>query len=400
MKKFIIERIDKEGKVLDTFEVNNLTDFCRRNNLTLRLLNYTHTGERNHHKHFRIKMKTGSEKDNQKYNKKQDTYDVIEKELYKEKKKNQRLQDSLTTYRMYGRETNRWLTFLDDAIKLFGDKIKKDNPKYIPSIIHNNDTELILCLSDLHIGQRVEVSNNKFNIEIANRRLEKLFNETMKEMELRKCSTITFAMLGDLIHAQCVYKKADMKLSAEFSEVESTINAFRLLYKYIDKFVEKYKVNFMGVCGNESRFASYTNPSNLDSEFSNSMDYMIYNLFKTRYENNVNVKFLNESKLIEEVVEVNGYNFCLVHGHNLKHGNLSDSIKNLKLRMMESGYRVDYTLLGHIHQTYITDDFARNASLVGSNSYSNSLNISGGKSSQNLIVVNRDGIKAFSIRLS
>jgi hypothetical protein len=76
--------------------------------------------------------------------------------------------------------------------------------------------------------------------------------------------------------------------------------------------------------------------------------------------------------------------------------NLQKSVQEITGKYAARGIAVDYTLFGHLHATAIGDYHARNASLVGSNAYSEAgLNFCS-KAAQNVHVVTAaaiDGIK-------
>ncbi|MGL5099917.1 MAG: hypothetical protein ACRC6B_07815, partial [Fusobacteriaceae bacterium] len=219
-----------------------------------------------------------------------------------------------------------------------------------------------------------------------------------EETDGRGFSEVNIMFVGDLIHAQSVATKPDMKLSGEFPEVQATIECFKVLAKYIDRLVKKYRVKIGGVVGNESRFSNHLVPSNLQSEARNSMDVIIYEMLRQRYRDIKSVKFLNEGDETASVVSINGKSILLTHGNSkaIDHRNLEKSLLSIKVIL---GGDIDYVLLGHIHSTYISDKFARNSSLVGSNAYSNEIGFAESTVAQNMLIIDEWGIKAFSLKV-
>ena len=90
----------------------------------------------------------------------------------------------------------------------------------------------------------------------------------------------------------------------------------------------------------------------------------------------------------EKLLDIDGFKLLLTHGNNtLASKNPEAEVAKLKGRYADKGQNVDYVIFGHIHSTMITDTFARSASLVGGNGYSDkNLNLSS-KASQNYYII-------------
>lgn len=431
MKVFIIEN----GISKDIFVVRNKGRFCEKFNLTPRLLDYTIKGAsatryQEYHKNYRIvdklefiEAKEGDRvlwdsgvtgycvrEDGKHFKDKpvdrsvelENELEATRVELKKVLKQKQKIQDTLNLNKKLAREQYRYENFMD----AFKDSCKKMIEYNLHKFDYVEDSEYvydpngtaILTLSDLHFGQRVEESNNYFDSEVADIRLSRIFKQFEQEIEMRGIQNVAIFFLGDLIHAQSVSTKPDMKLSGEMPEVQSSIQCFIILSKYIDRLVAKYNVKIAGIVGNESRFSNHMLPSNLRSEAKNSMDVVIYEFFKQRYLNAQNVDFLNNGDEIETVVSVDDKNILLNHGYDLNHSNLEKSIIELRTRMEKSYGEIDFVTIGHIHSSYIGDKFARNSSLVGSNAYSNRKGYIESTVSQNMIIVDKNGFKVFSLK--
>lgn len=429
MKVFVIKNKSK-----DLFLVRNKNKFCKKMGLTPRLLDYTVKGAsssryQEYHKGYRIddkfefiESKDGDrvlwdnpnmrgycvkyEKNNNLKNKKQelenkDEVEQLKKELNKVLRQKQNLQDKLNVYARMNREQYRFENMCDLLTHACKSIIKRDIDLFEPYINTNtSDASAILTLSDLHFGQIVTVANNYFDSEIANIRLGKIFSMFEQEVDLRGITNVDIMFLGDLIHAQSVSTKPDMKLSGEFPEVQSTIHCFRVLSIYLDRLVQKYNVSFSGILGNESRFSNHMLPSNLQEEAKNNMDVIIFEMIVQRYGHLPNVTFKNTGDELESVIEVNGKRILMLHGNSkgINHKELDKSLIGVRTRLSYVYGEIDYVVLGHIHSAYIADKFARNSSLVGSNAYSNDLGIIESTVSQNMIIVEDNNIKAFSLK--
>ncbi|MGL5965274.1 MAG: hypothetical protein ACRCZ2_12890, partial [Fusobacteriaceae bacterium] len=345
----------------------------------------------NHFKDARVHPSVETERENE----------LLQAELSKALKQKQKLQDQLNLSRKMVRGQNRSDNFSEIMIESCKEIINNFEKKKIKQDRHvDMDSSAVLVISDTHYGQLVQEVNNYFDLEVADDRLESIFNQFEKEIELRGIGDVNILLLGDLIHAQPVgsSKKTDMKASGIIPEVQSTIMCFKSLSANIDRLAERYNVSIGAVVGNESRFNSHINPSNLQSEARNNMDVVIFEMLKQRYRDLPNVSFLNNGDELESVVEINGKSILMTHGNNLGHQNLEKSVVGMRTRLEKVYGDIDFTVLGHIHSCLIGDTYLRNSSLVGSNGYSNSLGIIESTVSQNCMIINEDGIKAFSLK--
>lgn len=428
MKVFIIKNKISE----DIYVVKNKKYFCKRFNLTPRLLDYTIKGASANryqpwHKNFQIVEKLNfiesddgdmalwdnglkgycKRNDETHFSYKSESRclelekenETLQNELKKVLKQKQKIQDQLNLNRKLGREQYRYENFLDVLKQACSNIIINNKPVSIYKNTYKSNEVAMLTLSDLHFGQLVKLPTNYFDSEVADLRLGKIFDEFIYEVEKRGIKDVYIALLGDLIHAQSVLTKPDMKLSGEFPEVQATIYAFQIISKYIDKLVEKYNVNICGIVGNESRFSNHLLPSNLQSEARNNMDVVIFEFLKQRYRGYKNVVFVNNGDEMTDVINIKGKNIVLCHGNNLSHSSLEKSVLGLRNRLASAYGEIDFVVLGHIHSTMIGDKYARNASLVGSNAYSDSLGIVESTISQNMLIISKDIIRAYSLNV-
>ena len=328
-----------------------------------------------------------------------DEYELEREELIQYsinlKKKLQRTQDTLRIERKALRFENRASqhveNLLEDLIEAIP-KCKIQPNKY--EVCDNNNKEGIIHLSDLHIGETVDLINNKYNFEIAQRRLTNLFNDAIMEFKSKSITNVCVLFTGDLINLDT---HMDKKITNEACRSEAMTKAFEMLSICIELLLkEGFNLKMASVVGNESRIHGYEKFSSINSIAMDNFDYLLYFLIKTRYEDSIT--FLNNGDKLEDMININGKNIILVHGDKLRHNNLIDSVNKLKLRWFEkTGIMADYCLLGHIHQDKIENIYARSGSLVGANGYSdNGLNIPNSRASQNIGIID-ENIKMFAI---
>lgn len=438
MKVFIVQNI--QGEI---FNVKNKIKFCEKFGITPRLLDYTIKGSsktryQEWHKQFKIKdivnfvesedgdkvlwdsnlkgyfLKSYKEEDNKEteteplnnqsftaINSNKEEIESLQKELIKTHRQKQKLQDQLNLNKKIMREQFRYENMCELVINNCKDYLRDGVPtnKHINNYKFKN-SKAILTLSDFHLGEKVEETNNYFDSEVAQIRTENIFKQFEKEVDMRKIDEVYILMLGDFIFSQDI-NRSDMKLSGEFPEIQSAIKCFNILSSVIDKLVIKYKVNISGVIGNESRFNSHYHTSTLQKEARNNIDTLIFEMLRNRYENNHNINFIGDCDVIEDVISIGGKSFLMTHGHQkyMNHKDLDKTFVNIKARLEPIYGEIDFMVLGHIHSTLITDRIARNSSLVGSNSYSNELGFPRSFVSQNMIIIEDDSIKTIPLRV-
>lgn len=430
MKVFIIEN----GISKDIFVVRNKGRFCEKNNLTPRLLDYTIKGAsstryQEYHKNYRIvdklefiEAKEGDRvlwdsgvtgycvrEDRKHFKDKpvdrsvelENELEATRVELKKVLKQKQKMQDKLNIYSKLGREQYRYENMCDVITEKFKDLINSNVP-----VINGVNARMysegvsVLTINDIHIGQVIEEVNNYYDYEIATMRMESIFTKFIEETSMRDITKVSILMLGDLIHSASI-TKPDMFSAKEFPEVTSAIYCFNLLASQIDRLVGMFElVELASVIGNESRFNNHYNPSNLQKEAKNNLDVVVYTMLKERYRHLNNVRFLNDGDELESVVNIGGKSILMTHGNmvSINHKDLDRSFINLKARLEPVYGNIDCMVLGHIHSTMILDRVFRSSSLAGANSYSNTLGFAESSVSQNMLIINEDGIKAFALK--
>lgn len=327
-----------------------------------------------------------------------DEYELEREELIQYsinlKKKLQRTQDTLRIERKALRFENRASQHVENLLEDLIDSVPKCKIQPNKYEVYNSNKSGVIQLSDLHIGERVDLANNEYDFETAKKRLNMFFNEVITEFKLKSITNVSILLTGDLINLDT---HMDKKITNEACRSEAMTKAFEMLSACIELLLkEGFNLSMASVVGNESRLDGYEKFSSINSIAMNNFDYLLYFLIKTRYSNSIT--FLNNGDTLEDMVNINGKNIILVHGDKLNHNNLIDSIIKLKLRWFEkTGIMADYCLLGHIHQDKIETIYARSGSLVGANGYSdNGLNIPNSRASQNIGIID-ENIKMFAI---
>lgn len=423
----VFEIYNKDTK--ETFFIHNKEKFCNEYNLTRRLLDYTYTGQRNHHKGFIIKQKLEfipsldgdkklldsdllgyfvypTEYDKNNKEKKEIIKDCeLKEELIKANKKIQSLTDKLRINRKLNREQNRkeniQENFINEVVNILNYKV--DN-----CLIYNNEesnskslislpNELLVQISDIHFGKIIDLPINKFNFKIAKQRFKTYSNKINYYVEKYNINKITIAFTGDLINLD---SHMDSLLSNEDNRANSFVEALDTLVDFINDIrINVNSVDIVGVTGNESRIRTSEYHSNVDKIANNNFDMLLCKILKRLFKN-TNVWFINECDVLNYVFKVGRFNVAITHGDKLgKHS--KDDILKFKTRMIEATNNpIDYVIFGHIHECMITSSYSRSGSLCGMDNYAyNGLNIYNGVSSQNIYLIEENSITGIEIKL-
>jgi len=258
----------------------------------------------------------------------------------------------------------------------------------------DGEAVLIVQLSDLHFNKRVDLPSNRYDFSVASARLAKLAARVKQLGRSYGASKVVIACLGDFLNSD---RRLDELLSNATNRSKATLLAVDILKAFLLDLRSEFALEVYGITGNESR----VNPELgwCDELATDSYDLMIYSILKRGFSGpdgagTEGIAFCG-FQANELLFEVMGRTFLCLHGHQVG-ANLQKSVQEITGKYASRGITVDYTLFGHLHATAIGDYHARNASLVGSNAYSESgLNFCS-KAAQNVHVVTSgaiDGIK-------
>lgn len=327
-------------------------------------------------------------------NKSNNTIEKLEKKI-------QNLQDKNRILRKIHRKSFREEDIINHLADSFAELLSKYKFKEVDkkeNVRVNYDEVALIQLSDLHFGKFVNLKLNKYNFEIAHKRLQRYIDEIVNVcLYQKKISKIYIAFTGDIFNLDSHF---DALLSNEDNRAESFLRGVDELKFFIDSLLLYFDIKVIGVIGNESRIRTTEYNSNINAISSNNFDMLAFQVLKRFYGNNEDIEFVNECKTLHDIELIHGHNIAFVHGDKLKNHTKDDIVK-FKMRLVEE-YKchVDYVIFGHLHETLITPTYARSGSLVGADEYAyNGLNISGSVASQNIYIINKDEIRAMAIKL-
>ena len=247
-------------------------------------------------------------------------------------------------------------------------------------IPEGGDSVLIVQLSDLHFNEQVNLPSNQYNFTIASQRLRKLAQRVKQLGQSYGARKVVVACLGDFLNSD---RRLDELLSNSTNRSRATLLAVDILRAFLLDLRAQFEVEVYGITGNESRVNKELGWS--DALATDSYDLMIYEILKRGFAGTDGIAFCG-FRANELLFEVMGRTFLCLHGHQIG-SKVQKSVQEITGKYAPQGITVDYTLFGHLHASEVGDYHARNASLVGSNAYSEAgLNFCS-KAAQNVHIV-------------
>ncbi|HDR7263698.1 hypothetical protein [Bacillus sp. CH_203] len=263
--------------------------------------------------------------------------------------------------------------------------------------ITNGDSRMIAVFTDWHLGALVDVEGNKYNYEIAMKRINETLNKIYAMAVSNNVKQIDVVYCGDMLeHA---YMRATQAYHAEFPVSEQMTRGGKLLVQVLTELAKHFVVAYQGISGNHDRMNGDKN-NNIDGD----TGMVVVNQIVKVYIETVGLDTLSyieaHSPFSAQLLNVNGKNFRFEHGDLLK----KDDWKKLAKRSFDDGINYDAIVYGHFHHFMVLEVGVnkfeiRVGSIKGSDDYSKRLGI-GSAPSQVAILVHENGeIKAERIQV-
>lgn len=310
-----------------------------------------------------------------------DERNEIEEEKLELQKMKWKMQDARREFNGKLRKMSR----LENLIEHLEKVTEQIEPINLPTeTSKNKDKELLVALSDFHIGMVIDSKFNTFNKEVAIQRLGKLKQKTLEKVKKEDIDVIHIANLGDLIHGKI---HVSARVSAEEDTIQQTITASEMLKDFIQTFLDLgIEVKYYNIIGNHSRLES--NKSDIGG-IEESFEVLFLTILDTAFSKYENYSSIG-SKFGMIEVDIKNEKFLLAHG-NLDSGN---GIVNKLPQFL--GYVPSVVLTGHLHRESIRDygitTHITSGALCGSDDYATSLRLAG-KPSQKILIITDDGIE-------
>lgn len=286
---------------------------------------------------------------------------------------------------------------LDNALSEYNKQLIKVLEKHkIPKLKHvkteSSKAVGVIQISDTHFNEEVNLPNNKYNFEVAAKRLRTYIRKAKIYLKALGVKEVLIAFTGDLMNSD---RRLDEMFAQSTNRSNATFISVQLLKQVVEDVRKDYKVSLACITGNESRVKDEIGWD--DYIASDNYDFTIYNILRFLYRD-TDVDFILSKDATEVVVNLAGMNLLMIHGHGSIKAKHETSITQIKGRYASGrDVKIDFVISGHIHSARVGDTYGRSASLVGANAYSEkNLNLEG-RASQNVYIFYKnktiDGIK-------
>lgn len=247
----------------------------------------------------------------------------------------------------------------------------------------NND--LIIMLSDLHIGQTFASAWGRYNLEAAKDRMNQYLNKIIEIKDRHNSENCFVTLQGDMI-SNSIHKT--IAITNRENVIEQVISASEMITAFLAELSKIFNnVTVASVVGNHSRIDKKE-----DALKDERLDTLIEWYAKSKLENFENIEFIEPYDNTFNCFVVRNKHYFIVHGDYDKF----DMAGVAKLSMM-AGYFPYCILFGHRHFPATTE--INGIKLVQSGSFPGAgddhtieLRLSG-KPSQTVLVCNEDGIE-------
>lgn len=239
-------------------------------------------------------------------------------------------------------------------------------PKYITvnkkGSSKKSNREMILCLSDWHIGAYVNnMDTGGYNFEILKERLQHLLNETARVVQEQGIKTVHVYHIGDIIE-HINMRNVNQAFESEFPATEQMAKGIRVLTELLSAIASLgVNVTFGMTGGNHDRFQGNKN----DKIYNDNVAYLV--LDQLHFIQELGGLHKNVT-LIDNRGDV--YSFMdMVAGKVVKvvHGDNEGKKVDVKIPKHIKENVINYLIMGHIHTTrIIQEDFSRFHVYVGS----------------------------------
>ncbi len=253
---------------------------------------------------------------------------------------------------------------------------------------------LVVHLSDNHFNELVNLPTNRFDFEVASKRLALLAQKTKLLGKAYGAERIVVFFGGDLMNSD---RRLDELLAMSTNRARATVLAVHLYKQFLLDLRADFFVDCFGVAGNESR--AKDNLGWVDVVATDSYDFTIYAMLQAVFDaaEDKGMRF-HDFQANEVVFSIHNETFLGLHGHQI---NATDQKKCQAVigKYAAKGVNVTHILCGHIHASVISDYVSRNASLVGSNAYSEEALGFISKAAQNCHIVTSQGLDGVKLDL-
>ena len=252
---------------------------------------------------------------------------------------------------------------------------------------------IVVHLSDLHFNELIDQPDNRYDFEIAARRLEKLAGMVRLQGKAFKAQRVVICCGGDFLNSD---RRLDELLHMATNRARATILAAHLLEQFIRDLRQDFFCDVFGITGNESRAKAELGWADL--AVTDNYDAQIFYILQMLLSGDPGLRF-HPLHGNEAIFSVHRETFLLVHGHQLNCNDQKKVQSMIGQKSASLGVRITHVLAGHIHASLVGDYVSRNASLAGANAYSGDALQLASKAAQNIHIVTPDSLFGVKVDL-
>ena len=284
--------------------------------------------------------------------------DEIKKDLQKEQIKTR---DHIRAYKNLLRQDAR-ADLMRDLIQESVSALPKLTPESVKIYEPEEKAEAVLLFSDLHIGALVDNFFNKYNVEIARRRVREVIRQTIQYCKDTRVKKLHVLNLGDLIENDL---HITARLNQEIDAVEQTMVASEIMAEALVELTNNIPVvTYRSCLDNHSRYTADIKQSKDEESLVKLIDWYLEERLKDtglvfehdNLDGHIGIFTLN-----------NGEKFVFAHGHEI---GVNESVQ--KYTAATYSY-VRYIALGHWHstrmKTFMNSKVFVNGSIKGLDEY-------------------------------
>lgn len=260
----------------------------------------------------------------------------------------------------------------------------------------SGDTDLLVCLSDLHIGQTFDSYWGSYNKDIAKERINKYLNQIIAIGKTHGSKNIHIASIGDQISGAI---HTTIQITNKENVVEQVKVAVELIVSFAYELTQHFEnVYFYSVGGNHSRLNPKKDAVLRDERLDDLISWTVCSLLGhiDNFHDRTGHKF--DSTI--GIADVMGKNYLLIHGD-------MDSISKTGVGNLVTmlGFCPNYIVCGHRH-TPAMNEFNgirvyQSGSMPGGGDDHTVTNRMSGRPSQTVLVCGKDGVICdYSVDLS
>lgn len=312
----------------------------------------------------------------------------LKQDLYKQQVKTR---DHMNEYRTLLRKDARI-----DTMK----ELIKEAAKPLPKLDYEKDidyeaapdTEAVLLLSDFHIGDQFNNFYNKFNIEIARRRVHEVVEKTIEYCNRLGVSRLNVLNLGDLIENDL---HVTGRIIQEVDAVEQGMIAAEVMAEALARLNEAVpEVIYRSCLDNHSRYIMDYKAAKDEESIVKMIDWWLQERLKDS-----DIVFAGDEldRHVGMFTLINGDRFVFAHGHEVS--------VNLCVQTYTAATRsyIKYVALGHWHstkmKTFLNSKVFVNGSLKGLDNFSEKHGLFG-EPEQTLLVFEGNTLTNITINLA